>query len=249
MEELLRLEQISKHFGGVTALDQANFYLAPSEIVGVVGDNGAGKSSLMKILSGVYIPDSGQYLVAGQPVSMKHPDEARQYGIEMVYQDFALIDTLDVKANIFLGREPIKKLFGVVPIIDRKTVISQSEDILRGNLELDISSIHEKVERLSGGQRQGVAIARTLLFNPKVLILDEPTASLSVHKIEKVLDIIRRLKSIGVAVIIISHRLQEIFEVADRVVVMRHGRDVANLNISETSMQEVIAYMVGGKKD
>ena len=136
-----------------------------------------------------------------------------------------------------------------MPIIDRKAIISQSENILRGSLELDISSVHEKVERLSGGQRQGVAIARTLLFNPKVLILDEPTASLSVYKIAKVLDIIRRLKSIGVSVIIISHRLQEIFEVADRIVVMRHGRNVANLDVSETSMEEVIAYMVSGKKN
>lgn len=247
MNELLRLEDVTKSFGGVKALDKVCFRVAAGEVVGVVGDNGAGKSTLMKIISGVYEPDSGRYLVGGNPIRLARPEDARQYGIEMVYQDFALLDNLDVKANIFLGREPTRKLCGLLPRIDRRKMAAQSETMLRNTLELDIKSVHDKVRLLSGGQRQGVAIARALLFDPKVLILDEPTASLSIHKVGKVLDLIARLKALGVAVIVISHRLQEVFAAADRVVVLRQGRDVADLAIGGTCMEEVISFMIGSK--
>lgn len=245
--ELLRLEDVSKHFGAVRAVDHANLVIGVGEVVGIVGDNAAGKSTLMKIISGVYTPDTGRYLLESRLVHLEGPQDARQHGIEMVYQDFALLDNLDIRTNIFLGREPIRRVLGVIPVIDRRSMTAQSEEILRTALELDVASVREKVARLSGGQRQGVAIARALLFKPRLLIMDEPTASLSVAKIDRVLDVIHHLKAIGVALVIISHRLQEVFAVADRIVVMRHGTNVASLAPSETTIEEVIAYMIGGK--
>ena len=247
MSEILHLENVVKRFGGVTALENANFRLDEGEIVGVVGDNGAGKSSLMKIMSGVYVIDTGRYVINGKELKVESTEDVRRFGIEMVYQDFALINTLDVKTNIFLGREPIKRILGLIPRIDKAKMARESHRILKESLELDVDNVHMKVEKLSGGQRQGIAIARTLLFNPRVLILDEPTASLSLQKVVKVLELIKRLKTIGVAAILISHKLEEVFEVCDRVVVLYHGRTVADLRTAETNRDEVALIMINGR--
>lgn len=246
MEIILELKKIIKRFGAVQALDEADFYIKEGEVVGVVGDNGAGKSTLMKVISGVYKPDGGKYLFKGKETHLESSHDASRLGIEMVFQDFALLDNLDIKTNIFLGREPVKNyLGGLLPRIDRKIMAKKSQEILHDTLNLEIASVHDLVSKLSGGQRQGVAIGRALLFKPSILILDEPTASLSVDKISKVLDLIHRLKVVGVSVIIISHRLQEILAVTDRIVVMYRGRSIANLITSETDMDEVVSYMVG----
>lgn len=243
---IIELKNINKQFGAVQALDGADFYIQEGEVVGVVGDNGAGKSTLVKVISGVYKPDGGEYFFKGEKVHLESPRDASRLGIEMVFQDFALLDNLDIKTNIFLGREPVKTyLGGMLSYVDRKTMTQKSQKILCDTLNLDILSVHDLVSTLSGGQRQGVAIGRALLFNPSVLILDEPTASLSVDKISKVLTLIRRLQEVGVSVIIISHRLQEILAVTNRIVVMYRGRSIANLNTSQTTMDEVVSYMVG----
>ncbi|HEX2864468.1 MAG TPA: ATP-binding cassette domain-containing protein [Deinococcales bacterium] len=248
MEPLLELHGITKHFGPVEALSGADFSILPGEVVGLVGDNGAGKSTLMKVINGVYPPDAGSMKMRGQPVRFHSPVDASDRGIEMVFQDFALVDNLDVKANIFLGREPVRRyLGGLVNTVDRRAMAQKTEQILRGTLNLEIPSVHEKVAALSGGQRQGVAIGRALLFQPSLLILDEPTASLSVDKIDKVLKLIARLKEIGVAVILITHRLQEIFTVSDRIVVMYRGRAVANLRTADTNLAAVVGHMIGGE--
>lgn len=246
MNRLLELKEIKKKFGAVQALDGVDFYINPGEVVGLVGDNGAGKSTLMKIISGVYIPDSGSYIFDGNQANIRTPRDASKLGIEMVFQDFALLNNLDVKTNIFLGRELYKSILGL-KIVDRKRMAEKSQEIIKGRLNLDIESMDDLVKNLSGGQRQGVAIGRAILFEPKLLILDEPTASLSVDKIKNVLDLIKRLQSVGFSVILISHRLQEITEVCDRISVMYRGRIIAELNTNETTIQEIVTYMVGGE--
>jgi simple sugar transport system ATP-binding protein len=234
------MRHISKAFGAVSALVDVDLVLYPGEILGLVGDNSAGKSTLMKILTGAYQRDSGEVLVAGEKTHFRSPHESRAVGIEMIYQDFALCGNMDVGQNIFLGRWPRKGIF-----VNRKKMYREAEQVLR-QLKVDVNSVYQKVESLSGGRQQSVAIARAISFDPKVVILDEPTANLSVPVARLLLDLMRDLKRHNVAQIIISHRLQDIFEVGDRIVVLKRGRVVGERYISETSEDEILGLIVQG---
>ena len=215
--------------------------LMPGEVLGLVGDNSAGKSTLMKILTGAYQRDSGDILVDGAPVHFRSPHESRDRGIEMIYQDFALCGNLDVGQNIFLGRWPLR--FGL--FVDRPRMHRDARAILN-RLKVDVNSVYQKVESLSGGRQQSVAIARAISFDPKVVVFDEPTANLSASATQRLLETILELKRHGVAQIIISHRMTDIFEVGDRVMVLKRGRNVGDRAIAQTSEKEVLELIVSG---
>ena len=234
---------IHKTFGAVRALVDVNLRLYPGEILGVVGDNSAGKSTLMKILTGAYHRDAGDVLVDGQPTNFRTPHESRDLGIEMIYQDFALCGNLDVAQNIFLGRWPRRGLF-----VDRKRMYAEADEVLQ-RLRVNVNSVYQRVERLSGGRQQSVAIARAISFNPKVVILDEPTANLSHVATQTLLETMVELKAHGVAQIIISHRLVDIFEVGDRVMVLKRGENVGDRAIKDTTEQEVLEMMIVGARE
>lgn len=248
---VVEMQNIKKHFGAVQALRGVDLTLQHGEVLGLVGDNAAGKSTLMKVLSGAYIPDEGQIFIEGRKAHITNPEDSRRLGIEMVYQDFALAGNLDVAANIFLGREIVRWGLSLIRIMNKSAMEEHSRNLV-DRLKIDISSVRLKVDRLSGGQRQAVAIGRATAFNAKVIIMDEPTAALSVAAISKVLDLIRELKAQGCSVILISHRLEDIYAVCDRVVVLRQGRKVADRpvggNIHEFR-ENIVAYMVGAKDD
>ena len=240
---LIDMRHISKAFGAVRALNDVNLRLYPGEILGLVGDNSAGKSTLMKILTGAYHRDSGDVLVAGTPTHFKSPHESRAAGIEMIYQDFALCGNMDVGQNIFLGRWPRKSLF-----VDRKTMYREADKMLK-RLKVDVNSVYQRVESLSGGRQQSVAIARAISFEPRVVVLDEPTANLSVMATERLLETMLELKKHDVAQIIISHRLQDIFAVGDRVMVLKRGENVGERWIRHSSEQEVLEVIVSGRRE
>jgi simple sugar transport system ATP-binding protein len=242
LSNLLELSGIEKRFGAIHALQGVDLRLEAGEVLGLLGDNGAGKSTLMKVVSGAYRPDKGEYWLDGERVSFRSPQDARNRQLEMVYQDLALCDTLDVAQNIFLGREPRKKLAGL-SFIDHKKLHEQAERVLE-RLHINVPSTRAKVKHLSGGQRQAIAIGRALTFAPKVLILDEPTAALAVKEVGEVLDLIRNLRNEGVGVILISHRLQDVMAVSDRIMVMYEGRNVAERQSADTNLQEVIELIV-----
>jgi ABC-type sugar transport system ATPase subunit len=249
---IVELRGIKKNFGAVQALRGVDLALQQNEVLGLVGDNAAGKSTLMKVLSGAYIPDGGEIHIEGQKVHFTGPENARQLGIEMVYQDFALANNLDVASNIFLGREVVRLNLALLKVMNKRRMEEEARRLV-DRLKIDIASVRLKVENLSGGQRQAVAIGRSTAFNAKVIIMDEPTAALSVAAIGKVLDLIRELKRQGSSIIIISHRLEDIFQAADRVVVLRHGRKVGDLPVEGTSLAEirekVVARIVGAVDD
>jgi simple sugar transport system ATP-binding protein len=249
---IVELRDIRKSFGAVQALRGVGLTLQKNEVLGLVGDNAAGKSTLMKVLSGAYIPDGGEIYIEGHQVRFTGPENARQLGIEMVYQDFALANNLDVASNIFLGREAVRLNLGLLKVMNKRRMEEEARRLM-DRLKIEIASVRLKVENLSGGQRQAVAIGRATAFNAKVIIMDEPTAALSVAAIGKVLDLIRELKRQGASIIIISHRLEDIFEAADRVVVLRHGRKVGDLSVRGTSLAEirekVVARIVGAVDD
>jgi simple sugar transport system ATP-binding protein len=234
------MRHISKTFGAVRALVNVDLVLFPGEILGLVGDNSAGKSTLMKILTGAYQRDSGEVLVAGAKTHFKSPHESRAVGIEMIYQDFALCGNMDVGQNIFLGRWPRKG-----PFVDRRKMYSEADRVLK-RLKVDVNSVYQKVESLSGGRQQSVAIARAISFQPKVIVLDEPTANLSVVATERLLETMQELRNHDVAQIIISHRLQDIFAVGDRVMVLKRGRHVGERHIQATTEDEVLGLIVRG---
>ena len=238
---IVEMRGIEKAFGAVQALRSVDLVLYPGEILGLVGDNSAGKSTLMKILTGAYQRDSGEIFVAGQPVHFKSPHESRDAGIEMIYQDFALCGNMDVGQNIFLGRWPRKGIF-----VNRQKMYREADRVLK-RLKVDVNSVYQKVESLSGGRQQSVAIARAISFDPKVIVLDEPTANLSVMATERLLETMQELKKHNVAQIIISHRLQDIFEVGDRVMVLKRGRHVGERYIAETNEHEVLGLIVRGE--
>ena len=242
---LLEAKGISKFFGAITALDQVNFVLSRGEVLGVVGDNGAGKSTLMKILSGLYAPSEGEIIFDGRPVRFASPRDARNAGIEMVYQDLALAGNLAIFENIYLGREPGRKLLGIT-IVDQKKSRDMASDHLE-RLKIQVKSVDQPVEELSGGQQQAVAIARATAFHARIVIMDEPTAALAVKEVGKVLDLIKSLKEHGVSVILISHRMDDIFYVCDRVMALYHGRNFADAPLKETSRNEVIGWVMGTK--
>jgi ABC-type sugar transport system ATPase subunit len=220
--------------------------VAAGEVVGLVGDNGAGKSTLMKTITGIYRADSGSIAFDGRDILQLDPGQRRELGIEMIYQDLSLAKQQDVSSNIFLGREPTKKLFGVIPGIVDKTSMDRQAARMIERLGAHLPSINRAVGSFSGGQQQTVAIARALTFDPKLVIMDEPTAALAVREVQSVLDLIRRLKSEGIAVILISHRLNDVLSVTDRIVVLRHGRADADLVTANTNMNEVVSRIVGG---
>jgi ABC-type sugar transport system ATPase subunit len=240
---LLELRDVRKSFGSVEALRGVTFGVEAGTAVALVGDNGAGKSTLMKTITGVYRPDGGSITFDGQPLAGLDPGEIRRRGIEMIYQDLALAKMQDVASNIFLGREPTKSVLGI-PIIDRARIERESLEMIR-RLGARVPSVKLPVGVLSGGQQQSVAIARALTFDPKLVIMDEPTAALAVREIEHVLDLIRTLKGHGIAVILISHRLTDVFAVCDRIVALRQGTVIADEPTAATSMNAVVSHIVG----
>lgn len=246
-DPLLSVVGVSKRFGGVHALEQVSLEVRPGEVVALAGDNGAGKSTLIKIVSGVHQPDQGEIYFAGARAQVRNPREARALGIETIYQDLALADNLDVGANVFLGREPVRRIAGLLPAIDRKAMRAAAHDVLETlDIELDAVRLSQPVRNLSGGQRQAVAIGRAVYWNARVLIMDEPTAALGVPEQRKVIELIRGLKRKDVGVIFISHNLTDIFAVADRIVVLRRGRAVGERVTAETTSDEIVRLMVGG---
>lgn len=242
---LLKLENLRKAFGPVQVLNGVNLEIAAGEVVGLVGDNGAGKSTLMKTVTGVYSIDEGRISFDGKDISAVDPGGRRGLGIEMIYQDLALAPQQDVANNIFLGREPTKRAFGILPwCVDKAKIDAQAQKMV-DRLGVTVPSIHIPVGMLSGGQQQTIAIARALTFQPKLVIMDEPTAALAVKEVASVLTLIRQMAGDGIAVILISHRLNDIFEVCDRITVLRRGSVIADLDRKATDMTEVVSYIVG----
>ena len=236
---VLSLSGVSKRFGAVQALKDIEFDVNPAEVVALVGDNGAGKSTLVKTIAGVYTPDEGTMSFDGKPASVSSPGEAQHLGIATVFQDLALCDNLDVVANLFLGRE-----LYLGRALDEVTMEQESWRLLR-QLSAKIPSVRIPVASLSGGQRQTVAIARSLLGAPKVVMLDEPTAALGVAQTAEVLNLVERLRENGLGVILISHNMSDVMAVADRVTVLRLGRNNGTFNVSQTTSQEIIAAITG----
>jgi simple sugar transport system ATP-binding protein len=237
---------ISKYFGAVTALEGVNLKVMPGEVLGVVGDNGAGKSTLMKVLSGLHAPSRGELLLDGTPVHFHSPKDARSRGIEMVYQDLALAGNMRIDENIFLGREQTRRLLGFLPLINHRANAEHARQHL-DKLKIHVKSVGQRVEELSGGQRQAVAIARATAFDARVVIMDEPTAALAIKEVRKVLDLIRDLKVHGISVILISHRMDDIFYVCDRVMALFHGRNFAEAPLERTDRNEVIGWIMGNR--
>ena len=248
---VVEMRNIKKSFAAVQALRGVDLTLHHNEILGLLGDNAAGKSTLMKVLSGAYIPDEGEILLDGEKVHFTDPMHARRLGIEMVYQDLALANNLDVTANVFLGREKVGTKLGPIGVMNSHLMEQETQRLL-DRLKIDIPSVRLLVERLSGGQRQAVAIARATAFNSKVTIMDEPTAALSVAAISKVIDLVRELKAQGASIIIISHRLEDIYQVSDRMIIMRQGRKVLDCPVEgeiDEFREKVVAYIIGARDD
>ena len=242
---LLEAKGITKYFGTITALENVNLKVHEGECLGVVGDNGAGKSTLMKVLSGLYKPSQGALFFEGKEKVLESPKDSQILGLEMVYQDLALAGNLPIGENIFLGREPTKNI-GFLKFLDFKKIQKMTNAHL-DKLKINVKSADQKVEELSGGQRQAVAIARSTAFNAKVVIMDEPTAALAIKEVGKVLDLINKLKSTGVGVIVISHRMDDIFSVCDRVMALFQGTNFAEAQLDKTSRDEVIGWIMGKK--
>ncbi len=242
---LLEMRGIVKRFGAVVALDGVDFEVGAGEVMALLGDNGAGKSTLMKILAGAYLADSGEIRLEGREVVIRQPEDARRLGIEMIYQDLALCENIDVTANVFLGRELRRRaLGGLVRTLDGSAMTRRTAELL-DSLGVSADIARRKVRYLSGGQRQSVAICRALLGSPRLVVMDEPTAALGIAEVARVLELIRRLKAQGVSVVLISHRLQDVFEVADRATVLRNGRVVGVRRIAETTPDEITGLIVG----
>ena len=244
-ETLLEVRNLSKNFGAVQALADLSMKVSAGEVVALAGDNGAGKTTLIKAISGVYKPSGGDILLRGEPVHFASPQEAREKGIETIYQDLALADNLSIGANIFLGREPMRKAFGFIPVLDRKKMAEAAKTTM-ALLDFHVSRMDAPVSNFSGGQRQAVAIGRAVYWNAQILIMDEPTAALGVPEQRKVISLIHQLKAQGRGVIFISHNLQDIFAVSDRIVVLRRGVQAGERRIADTTHDEVVKLMVGG---
>jgi simple sugar transport system ATP-binding protein len=242
---LLEVRNLSRYFGAVHALDNCSMVVHPGEVVALAGDNGAGKTTMIKTISGVYPPTAGEILIEGKPVTFSSPQDARAKGIETIYQDLALADNLTIGSNIFLGREPMKKLFGFLPILDRKAMAEAARETM-AQLDFHVKRLDAPVSNFSGGQRQAVAIGRAVHWNARILIMDEPTAALGVPEQRKVVALIKSLKAQGRGVVFISHNLQDIFAVSDRIVVLRRGIVAGERKISETTHEEIVKLMIGG---
>ena len=240
---LLRARSITKRFGALQALADVDVDIHAGEVLAILGDNGAGKSTLMKILAGALAPDGGEIRLRGEPVTYGNPREARALGIEMVYQDLALCDSLDAAHNLFLGREPTRSIAGA-RFVDRGRMYAEARRVLE-ELHIVVRSLTTPIRFLSGGQRQSIAIGRAVSFRPKVLILDEPTAALAVREVEKVLGLMQTLRSQGVSIVLITHRLQDVFRVCDRIVILYEGTLRAQRRVEDTSLDEVVDLMMG----
>jgi simple sugar transport system ATP-binding protein len=239
---VLQLNKISKHFGAIVALTEVDLTLEPGEVLGLMGDNGAGKSTLVKIIAGNFPPSEGAIMLEGNVVQFHKPVEAREKGIEIVYQDLALCDNLTAAANVFLGREVAHRA-GPFRFLDYRAMYVRAGELF-SELKSETRP-RDLVRRMSGGQRQAVAIARTRLSNPKIVLMDEPTAAISVRQVAEVLDLIRRLRDQGIAIVLISHRMPDVFAVADRIFVLRRGRKVAEKAIADSSPEEVTGLITG----
>ncbi|AZO02485.1 MULTISPECIES: ATP-binding cassette domain-containing protein [unclassified Mesorhizobium] len=237
---ILQLQDIRKHFGGLTAIENFSLEVFPGEIVALVGDNGAGKSTLVKIISGVHPPSSGTITIEGKPVTMSNATMGRAHGIEVVYQDLALADQQTVYMNMFLGREPLNR-FG---LLDRRRMIDETEKLVK-ELDVRIPSAHATIRDLSGGQRQGVAIARATHWASKLILLDEPTAALGVAETARVETIVQSLKQRNVGILIISHSLDQVFKLSDRICVLRRGKQIGVRETRKTDKNEIIAMITG----
>jgi simple sugar transport system ATP-binding protein len=242
---LLELKNISKEFGAIRALGDVSFSIAPGEVVGLMGDNGAGKSTLVKIISGIYQPTGGTVQFEDRLAHIHSPGEARRLGIETVYQDLALADNLTAAGNIFLGRE-LKFNIGPFRFLRHRAMNERAAELF-AELKSETRA-NDLVRLMSGGQRQAVAIARTRLADAKLILMDEPTAAISVRQVAEVLSLIHRLKDAGIAVILISHRMPDVFSVCERVIVMRRGNKVADKPIAQSSPEEVTALITGAKE-
>ncbi len=242
---ILELRGVSKSFGAVQALYQVDFHVAPGEVMALVGDNGAGKSTLIKCIAGIHPIDEGTIVFDGEEVSIHGPKDAAKLGIEVVYQDLALADNLDVVQNMYLGREDVDGLRR----LDETTMEARAKETLKGLSVTTLSSVRQIVAGLSGGQRQSVAVAKAVMWNSRVVILDEPTAALGVAQTHQVLELVRRLGEQGLAVILISHNLHDIFEVADSITVLRLGQRVARFERAKTTQQEVVHAITAGTLD
>ena len=246
---VLQARGLVKRYGQVIALDGADFDLLPGEILAVIGDNGAGKSTLIKALSGALIPDEGEIKLDGEPVKFHGPSDARNHGIETVYQDLAVAPAMSITENLFLGRELRRPgvLGSVFRLLDKKKMLSEAIAHMK-DLQIGIRSMKQAVETLSGGQRQGVAVARSAAFARHVVIMDEPTAALGVKESNMVLELIRRVRDKGLPVILISHNMPHVFEIADRIHIARLGRRATVVNPKKISMSDTVAVMTGAKK-
>jgi simple sugar transport system ATP-binding protein len=239
---LLDVRDVTKHFGAIHALDGVSLEIEPGEVVGLMGDNGAGKSTMVKLIAGNFPPSSGEIVVEGEPCHFRRPVEARAKGIEVVYQDLALADNLTAAQNVFLGRE-VRKGPWPFRVLDKEAMIVRSEELF-GELKSETRP-RDMVRKMSGGQRQAVAIARTRLSNARLVLMDEPTAAISVRQVAEVLELIRRLRAQGVAVMLISHRMPDVFAVCDRIVVLRRGMKVADKATAATSPEEITGLITG----
>jgi len=242
-EPILSIDDVSKRFGGVLASRNVSLDLYEGEVLALAGDNGAGKSTLIKMIAGVHQPDRGEILFRGQSIIHRSPQEVRDLGIETIYQDLALADNLDVGVNIFLGRERMKRVLGI-PVLDRRTMRDEARGALK-HLGIVLSDLSMPVQFLSGGQRQAIAISRAVYWQAKLIIMDEPTAALGVPEQREVKLLIKKLKAQGVAIILISHNLTDIFEVCDRILVLERGRKAGERMIGDTNEDEVVGMMMG----
>jgi D-xylose transport system ATP-binding protein len=243
---LLQLCSISKHFGAVQALIDVDFEVRAGEVVGLVGDNGAGKSTLVKGIAGIFPFDAGEYIFEGKPQTIRSPQDVARLSIETVYQDLALCDNLDVVANLHLGREQSAQHAGPLSAVDEIAMEKRTLDVLH-ELMVSLPSVRVKTAALSGGQRQAVAVARAVMWNSKLVLLDEPTAALSIVQTRQVLDLIRRLRKQGLGVVVVTHQLADIFEVCDRIVVLRLGRNAGNFDAHATELDQIITAITGSK--
>ena len=248
-QPILQAKGLMKRYGTVVAMNGADFDLYPGEILGVIGDNGAGKSTMIKALSGAVIPDHGTIELEGQPINFRAPDDARKAGIETVYQTLAMSPALSIADNMFLGRE--LRVPGLLGSVFRLTDRARMQNFARDKLSelglMTIQNINQAVETLSGGQRQGVAVARAAAFGSKVMILDEPTAALGVKESRRVLELIRDVRARGIPIILISHNMPHVFEVADRIHIHRLGRRLCVIDPKHYSMSDAVAFMTGAK--
>lgn len=236
---ILQLRGISKRFGAVQALTDVDFEVYPGEVVALVGDNGAGKSTLIKVISGIYVPDTGEVIFEGERVTINGPRDVARLGIATVYQDLALCDNLDVVANLYLGREE-----RTGPFLDEERMEKRAVEVL-STLSVRLPSVRTAIASLSGGQRQSVAVARSVMWDARVVLLDEPTAALGVAQTKQVLDLIHRLKERGLGVVVISHNLADVFEACDRIVVLRLGRRVGGFEVKDATREQVVAAITG----